>query len=68
MKEEQTFSDIFSVGYDNKNGKIPVLVVGRNTKFGIDVINVFKSTEAEELYQKLITPITLSTETMRRKV
>lgn len=56
---KQAFSDIFSVGYDNKSGDIPVLVIGRNTRFGIDVINVFKAEEAEDLYKRLTTPTTL---------
>lgn len=59
MENKQAFADIFSVGYDNKSGDIPVLVIGRSTKHGIDVINVFKGQDAEDIYRQLITPSTL---------
>lgn len=59
MKQERAFADIFSVGYDDKSGEIPVLVIGRNTKHGIDVINVFKGEAAKDIYRQLTTPSTL---------
>ena len=46
-------------GYDNKSGNAPVLVIGRNTKHGIDVINVFKGEAAKDIYRQLTTPSTL---------
>ena len=56
MEDTQFFTDIFSVGYDNKSGNAPVLVIGRNTDRGIHVVNVFKGETAEEIYKQLITP------------
>lgn len=46
-------SDTFLVSFDYTHGDIPVLIVGRKGKSGIDIINAFKDDEAKELYQKL---------------
>lgn len=46
-------SDTFLVSFDYTHGDIPVLIVGRKGKGGIDIINAFQGKEAEELYQKL---------------
>lgn len=46
-------SDTFLVSFDYTHGDIPVLIVGRKKKGGIDVVNAFKGDEAKELYQKL---------------
>lgn len=50
MKEK---SDTLLVSFDHTHGDIPVLVVGRKDKGGLDIINAFKGEEAKELYQKL---------------
>lgn len=50
MKEK---SDVLLVSFDHTHGDIPVLVVGRKDKGGLDIINAFKGEEAKELYQKL---------------
>lgn len=46
-------TDTILVGFDYTHGDIPVLIVGRKDKGGIDIINAFKDDEAKELYQKL---------------
>lgn len=46
-------SDTILVSFDHAHGDIPVLIVGRKSKSGIDIINAFKEDEAKELYQKL---------------
>lgn len=46
-------SDTFLVSFDYAHGNIPVLIVGRKDKGGLDIINAFKGEEAKELYQKL---------------
>lgn len=46
-------SDTILVSFDHTHGDIPVLIVGRKSKSGIDIINAFKEDEAKELYQKL---------------
>ncbi len=45
----------FLVSFDYTHGSIPVLIVGRKEKGGIDIINAFQGKEAKELYKKLIT-------------
>lgn len=46
-------SDVLLVSFDYTHGDIPVLIVGKNDKGGLDIINAFKGEEAKELYQKL---------------
>lgn len=48
-------SDTFLVSFDYSHGNIPVLIVGRKDKGGLNIINAFKGEEAKELYQKLTT-------------
>lgn len=48
-------SDTILVSFDYTHGNIPVLIVGKKGKGGLDIINAFKGEEAEELYQKLTT-------------
>lgn len=50
-------SDTFLVSFDYSHGNIPVLIVGRKDKGGLNIINAFKGEEAKELYQKLTTKI-----------
>ncbi len=49
----KNISDTFLVSFDHAHGDVPVLIVGRKSKGGIDIINAFKDDEAKELYQKL---------------
>lgn len=47
------------VSWDFSNGKdVGVLIVGRQTKGTVEIINAFQGKEAEELYLRLTTPIT----------
>lgn len=49
--------DILLVSYDNNSPKDqPVLICGRKTKIGVEVITAFAGAEASELYKKLATP------------
>lgn len=49
----KNISDTFLVSFDHAHGDIPVLIVGRKGKGGLDIINAFKDDEAKELYQRL---------------
>ena len=49
-------SESLIIGVDFSHGKdVGVLIVGRQKKGKVDIINAFQGQEAEELYTKLIT-------------
>lgn len=49
-------SDGLVIGFDRTNGiDKSVLIVGRQTKDKVDIMNAFQGEEALELYNKLIT-------------
>ena len=56
-KPELREIDTLLVGFDNANGDITALIVGRKrpNQF-IDIINALQGDEAKELYERLITP------------
>ena len=44
------------IGYESSNGRdTEVLIVGKQGKNGIEIINAFQGDEARELYLKLVT-------------
>lgn len=51
--EVKNKADTFLVSFNYMHGDIPVLIIGRKSKSGIDIINAFRDDEAKELYQKL---------------
>ena len=56
-KPELREIDVLLVGFDNVNGDITTLIVGRKRpNQSIDIINAFQEDEAKELYKRLITP------------
>ena len=56
-KPELKEFDALLVGFDNVNGDITTLIVGRKRpNQSIDIINAFQEDEAKELYKRLITP------------
>ena len=50
-------ADVILIGYDKSVVDTPTLTIGRKVpgKDGFDILNLFRGTEAEELYKKLIT-------------
>ena len=56
-KPELREIDALLVGFDNVNGDIITLIVGRKRpNQSIDIINALQGDEAKELYKRLITP------------
>ena len=56
-KPELREIDALLVGFDNANGDITTLIVGRKRpNQSIDIINALRGDEAKELYERLITP------------
>ena len=47
-------SDVLIVSYDRGcSNEIPILLVGRNTDKGMEIIKVFKKEEANKVYELL---------------
>ena len=56
-KPELREIDALLIGFDNVNGDITTLIVGRKRpNQSIDIINALQGDEAKELYRRLITP------------
>ena len=51
--DKKGFNDTIIVGFDDKQDDTGVLIVGRRSKTGIDVVNAFRGKEAVELYKRL---------------
>ena len=55
-KPELREIDALLVGFDNVNGDITTLIVGRKRpNKSVDIINAFEGDEALELYRRLVT-------------
>ena len=56
-KPELREFDALLVGFDNVNGDITTLIVGRKRpNQSINIINALQGDEAKELYERLVTP------------
>ena len=56
-KPELKAFDALLVGFDNVNGDITTLIVGRKRpNQSIDIVNALQGDEAKELYRRLIAP------------
>ena len=56
-KPELKEFDALLVGFDNVNGDVTTLIVGRKKpNQSIDIVNALQGDEAKELYKRLVTP------------